>query len=179
MPDSLSITIEGPKLRETPDRLDAAGDFVVAVENYGRATHVHLALDGDLAEVTAIPEPNQFVDSDDQLEVPIRVDTEDRPLEGALTVATGYGADDVRIPVVVGNAQTPTPEPAPEPDTGGLLGSLLVRIGGETLAILAVAACALLLAVFAVQLTQSSVVLFGALLVISSVAGGICYLLVT
>jgi hypothetical protein len=179
--DTISITIDGPQLRETVDRLETTGNFAVDVVNHGRATHVHLALDGELAEVTAIPEPNQFVDSEEHLEIPIRLDTDTRPLEGALTVATGYGADETRIPVVVDDTATPVAEPArrsgADSGTAGRLDRLLPTITRDTAAFVAVVVAALALAGLAVTLTQSSVVLLGALLVIASVATGLCYLL--
>ena len=182
--DSLSITIEGPQLREASDRLETTGGFVVAVENVGRATHVHFALEGDLAEETAITEPNRFVDSGERLEVPIRIDAAARPLDGAVIVATGYGAEEVRIPIVIeDDPTTPTPTPAPErhEQPGGRLERLRsavpAALSNDTLAFAAVAIGAIALAALAVLVTNSPVVLVGALLVIGAVSAGSCYLL--
>jgi hypothetical protein len=92
---------------EAPERFEATGDFAVAVDNDGRAVHVHLAPDDALASAVSIPESNHLVDGDGSLKVPIRVAT-DRRVEGELEVVAAYGAESRAVEVAVGPEQTET-----------------------------------------------------------------------
>jgi len=107
----LSVTVGRESLHavEGPDRFVATGDFAVAFDNRGRAVHVHLAPDDAFARAVSLPESNHHLDGDGRLEVPVRVETDER-VEGQLEVVTAYGAESRAIPVAVGPAETdPTP----------------------------------------------------------------------
>lgn len=107
----LSVTVGRESLHaiEAPDRFDATGDFAVAFDNRGRAVHVHLAPDDALARGVSLPESNHHLDGDGRLEVPVRVDTDER-IQGELEVVVAYGSESRSIPVAVGPGD---PDPTP------------------------------------------------------------------
>lgn len=81
---------------------EAGDDFSIELRNEGQATHVHLHLDDDLAEVASLGgNTNLFVEAGKERIVPVSIDADERPVTGRLKVVTGYGAETTYIEVTV------------------------------------------------------------------------------
>jgi hypothetical protein len=83
------------------ERYEADGPFSVDLRNHGDGVHVHVNVDGDLAEVARVAETNHYVDGDDSAAVGVDVDPVDDPVTGTLRLATGYGNRETTVEVTV------------------------------------------------------------------------------
>lgn len=175
MTDRLPVEIDGPALSSVPEEFETSGPFVVEVDNLGRATHVHLGLEGGLEAADANPDANHFVDSEESFE--LSVEATSQPAEGVLTIATGHGAEDATVPIRVGSTGStrPSTEPRTPPDTAADEG---FEFDNETISVVAVAVLGIVLAGIALLLTQNFLVLAGAVLVVGIAVLGTIYLLV-
>lgn len=115
----LPITIgrDSPESIEAPETFRTGGSFGVDLDNQGRAVSVHVAVDDDLATVASVPEHNHHVESGGSLTVPVEVDG-DGEATGSLTLATGYGREDLEVTVTVAPESAESTPVAPE-GTGG------------------------------------------------------------
>lgn len=158
---------------------EATGDFVVELQNEGQATHVHLHLDDELAEIASIDgSNNRFVEAGKSATVPVSVTGGDRPVTGHLKIVTGYGAETAYVDVDI---VTPTErretvsvdenlsvkQPSPDPPKR--------RISAGTLGIVILAILALILAGGAILFIDEPVVMGAAGLVVVVVLGGLLF----
>lgn len=194
MPDELVVDVNRGSPHEIDvetDRFEPSGAFDVRLRNHGKATHVHLALDGELARATTLPETNHFVDTDAELTVPVGVVSDLRPAAGRLKIATGYGAETAYVGVTIrGDDSTTEPtddgasvarERSAQSATAGegrqnAVSSQTVEtlsLDHEVLLIVGLALVAVVLAVGALVATDSTIVVVGALLVIAIAIGGV------
>ena len=156
-----------------PRTFTARGPVDVVVENHGEGARVHLHLDDDASRVARLSETNPFVDTDSTERIRLEVADVDEPVTGALTFSLGYGAETEVIELTVA--------PAPDADDSGDVDvdERLAKPPGRTaeeesiptpstsvLAIGAIGLFALLVAVAVAAVVKSTVVLFGAALVI-------------
>ena len=92
---------DGVHTVDAPDRFVSDGPFVVALENAGRSTHVHLRFDDELDRVTGLDEVNHFVTDEGTRRIHVPTADIDAPVRGRLGIVTGYGSNteyvDVRI----------------------------------------------------------------------------------
>ncbi|QRV15972.1 hypothetical protein JMJ58_03480 [Haloterrigena salifodinae] len=90
-------------LEPSVDSVETRGSFDLRLESHGAPAHVHCRLDGGLERIAALETPNYYVEGDGETVVPVRVSAEaiDEPIDGALEVLTGYGAESVAVPVTV------------------------------------------------------------------------------
>jgi hypothetical protein len=146
------------------------GPFEVDLTNHGDGVHVHLNLGGDLARVARLDGSNPYVDAGSTTTVSVDVSPVDEPVTGELTVATGYGSEEVAVDVTVSPFEGPsevavdedlaTPSdgpstPAIDADDGGSLA------GGPSLSMLAVAGLAVAVAVTVGWYVNTTPVLVG------------------
>lgn len=174
MPGSLDVHLnrDGPHSIEveTPS-FEADDDFDIVLRNHGKALHVYLNLDDDLATVAELGTANHYVDEASVRRVRVRVDNLATPVRGRMKVVTGYGSETeyvnlsivsqgtterrVRVDDRLGKPQPKQEEPLVEP---------------EQLPVIALAVVALLVAVLAAAVIADPVVLVGVLVVILGVA---------
>jgi len=88
-------------LRADASEIETGGSFAVVLSNHGSPSHVHVRLDGDLAKAASLDAGNHFVDANAERVVNIAVRDAARPVEGALSIFTGYGSESVTVPVRV------------------------------------------------------------------------------
>lgn len=100
---TLDVELNGDGVHavDAPDRFVSDGPFVVAFENAGRSTHVHLRFDDELDRVTGLDDVNHFVTDEGTRRVHVPTADLDDPVRGTLGIVTGYGSNteyvDVRI----------------------------------------------------------------------------------
>lgn len=180
MPETLAVHLgrEDPRSLEAPDAFEATGSFEVELRNHGEATHVHLRLEGDLAQAGRIEGDNPFVDGGSAERVHVVVDSSDETVRGALVAATGYGAEEERVAVelpgpvddtVEVDESLATPQPREEP-------GLLARTSGPVLTsgvvvAVALAAGAFLLADSALAAVGVAVVVAVVFFVVAALVG--------
>lgn len=155
-------------------RFETAGDFSVELDNGGQATHVHLHLDDELATVARIRDGNNhFVEAEKSVLVPVTVEDGRRPVTGRMKLVTGYGAETRYVEVSVIEEEEPdtgvrvdeslgvkrAPEPAPT--------SPGISVG--TVALVALALLALVLAGGVALLAGGPAVAVGAAVVLLAV----------
>lgn len=105
MGDTLVVGVNRDTLHGiTPEsiRFETTDEFTVRLDNHGRATHVHLALDGGLGRAASLPEANHFVETDGTVDVDVDLHSDLRPTKGRLKIVTGYGANTEYVNVIVG-----------------------------------------------------------------------------
>ena len=130
MPAELPVHVNREDLHslEVPARFETDGSLDVRLINHGESVHVHLHLEGVLADAGAIDANNHYVTGDSERVVRIAVADGVRGL-GKLKVATSYGAETRYIDVEFtepevesGSVQVDEslahPQPDPEPDPG-------------------------------------------------------------
>ncbi|ADB59947.1 hypothetical protein Htur_1055 [Haloterrigena turkmenica DSM 5511] len=90
-------------LEPSVDSVETRGSVNLRLASHGAPAHVHCRLDGDLERIAALETSNYYVEGDGETVVPVRVSAEaiDEPIEGAIEVQTGYGAESVVVPVTV------------------------------------------------------------------------------
>lgn len=148
--------------RESADGLETAasavevdGSFALRLAGHDAPAHVHCRLAGDLDRIASLAEGNYYVEPDAVTTVPIRVDADaiDGPVEGALEVVAGYGAETASIAVTVvpgppavdvDDSLTEPADTESEPTGIERLLDRLAGVGGLEPATLAVAALGLL-----------------------------------
>jgi hypothetical protein len=183
VPDTLSVHLgrSGPRSLEVPDSFEAHGRFDVELVNHGVDAHVHLQFDDPLAAVATVQGDNPYVAADSTQTVNIRVEPLDEPVEGTLTLATGYGQERatvrVRLVAPVNEAvevDESLSKPKPREDGGGF--SLPDGLSALPVALLAL--LALLVAVGAYVVSQQSlVVAAAAFVVVGAALGAVAYVL--
>ncbi len=96
MPDRFEVDLN----RDGPHSIDveapsftAEGRFDVVLRNHGKPLHVHVRLDGDLADVARVSTPNHYVEKEGVHTVGVRVAEDRLPVEGRLEIVSGYGAE--------------------------------------------------------------------------------------
>lgn len=149
MPETLAVHLgrNEPRGLEAPDAFEATGSFEVELRNHGEATHVHLRLEGDLAEAGRIEGDNPFVEGGSSERVHVVVSRSAETVQGALIAATGYGAEehvvDIQLP---GPVEDPVevdeslaqPPPRDEPGLLGGLSAPVLAVGVVTAVVLGV-----------------------------------------
>jgi hypothetical protein len=155
------------------ERYEADGPFSVDLRNHGDGVHVHVNVDGDLAEVARVAETNHYVEDEASASVRVEVDPVDDPVTGRLRLATGYGNQETTVEVTVtpfeGEDRVPVGEDLGTP-SGGVSadGPPVEEVavesegGGPSVRVVAVAAGATLLAVAVAVLVGGEVVVAGA-----------------
>lgn len=183
MPDTLSVHLgrSGPRSLDAPATFEAHGRFDVELMNHGVDTHVHLQLDDALGEVATVQGDNPYVAADSAQTVNVRVEPLEEPVEGTLTLSTGYGQKQqtVRVRLVA-----PVNEPVevdeslskPKPREGE--SGLSLPDGLSALPVVVLALLAVLVAAGAFVVSQGSVVVAAAaFVVVAAVLGAVVYLL--
>ncbi|WP_439026269.1 DUF7524 family protein [Haloarchaeobius sp. DT45] len=160
------------------ESFESTGPFTVALRNHGRAVHVHCNLDDDLAKVASLPETNHFVETEAERTFPVDVRPGPRPVSGRLKIVTGYGAEEVYVPVTITEPK-PVGPPSERANTGttdgdgaGLespLQNVPLPVDGS-LPVLVLAGVALLLALGAAATLGSIEVLLGVAVVVVGIA---------
>jgi hypothetical protein len=176
---------------EVPASFEADDSFVIAVENHGGAGRVHVHLDGELASVATVDDNNYYVEADATREIPVSVH-DHRDAFGKIKVVVGYGATTRWIDVQL-----------TEPDDGGPVevGDELTVSGGESasgsvdvdttdtadggggladqpvLPVVGLGVLAVVVAVGAAALVQSTAVTVGAGLVVVAVVAAVAFAL--
>ncbi|PSQ43512.1 hypothetical protein BRD17_06010 [Halobacteriales archaeon SW_7_68_16] len=181
--DTLAVAVSGTDRVETAvDRFNATGAFEIEIHNDGTPTHVHLALDGALAETATVGDQNPYVDTDETVRVPVTV-AGSRGIDGAITVSTGRGADSDRVEVHVLSTEeqsVPVDESLSQPVERGTDTSFLDALGQSPLPVVALAVAALGLGIGAASVATTSLpiaigftaVLFGVVVAAALLAQG-------
>jgi len=162
---------------------ETTGSFAVVVENHGSPTHVHLHLDDALSRVAHVGTPNHYVEADDTATITVSVREGPRPVEGALEVVTGYGAETARVAVDVtepsetdlGVAVDEEMEKPPEREVATER-SGLPGVPADSVPVLALAGVAIALAFAAVVVSETLAVAVGLLAVVAGVAAAAVFL---
>jgi hypothetical protein len=156
------------------ERYEADGPFSVDLRNHGDGVHVHVNVDGDLAEVARVAETNHYVDDDASTAVRVEVDPVDEAVTGLLRLATGYGNQETTVEVTVvpfeGADHVPVDENLGKPRGGGSTDddppveevAVESKRSGPSVQVVAVAAGAVLLALAVAVLVGGEVVTAGA-----------------
>ena len=187
MPDDLVIHLnrsERHAIEPAESSLAVAVSFEVAIENHGDGSHVNLSLGGDLAAGGAVGTPSPFVPAGETVRLMVAITTEHRPLEGTLSVATGYGRTQIELPVSVVTPQNTgvDADPTPTRSNGGqsvaadpmeIVAELEETLDPGTTALVLLAAIALVIALVAAWQVGGSVVFLAVVLVVLAVGGGI------
>ncbi|MDG5776267.1 hypothetical protein VB773_08495 [Haloarculaceae archaeon H-GB2-1] len=95
MPETLPVNINRETLHsvDVPDAFETTGSFDVDLRNHGEALHVHLHLDDALSEVATIDASNHYVDREGDRRVRVTINGDATPpVHGKLKVASAYGA---------------------------------------------------------------------------------------
>lgn len=182
-PETLVVDVSREELHSVQpavEAFEASGPFDVEVRNHGRAVHVHCNVDDGLSRVATLSETNHYVETESS--TTFRVDVADgpRPVSGGLRFVAAYGATELTVPVTVREpGATPAVDPAEVPEVEAAAEATTARAGGADLSgvlpgrddapVLAMAGVALLVAVLAMALTNSVVVLLGVLAVLVGV----------
>jgi len=142
---AVAVNAGGPRTLEAPEAFAAGGEFVVALTNHGDPTHVHLALDGELADAAALADTHPFVERD--ATETVRIDlAPGTAVSGQLRIATGHGATTRTVEVEVDDPEPVRVDeslasPADEPARDGVSGSgppfLPVAVAAVVLAVVA------------------------------------------
>ena len=193
MPERLPVHVNRKQTHslEVPASFEATDSFVIEVENHGGAGRVHVHLDGELATVASVDDNNYYVEADATREIPVSVH-DHREVFGKIKVVVGYGATtrwiDVKLtepddggPVEVGDELTVSSgegaDGGVDVDTtdgaeggGGLADQPVLPVVG--LGVLAV-----IVAVGAAALVQSTAVTVGAGLVVLAVVVAVAFAL--
>jgi len=175
VPDALRLHVNRQELHslEVPDSFEAHDSFDVVLVNHGEAVHVHLHLDDGLAAVGALEANNHYVQANTERRVHVAVNGEPG-VHGKLKVVTGYGATTryVDIDIVEPEQSTETvqvgeelsrPQPIERTERSDPL------VERSTTPVFLLAGVALLLAVAAVALIDSTAIALGAIAVIIAV----------
>jgi len=104
VPETLSVHLnrEGPReLDVERAALETDRSFVLEVVNHGQPLHVHLHPSETLDGVVTPAETQVYVDEGETRRVDVSVPRGSGPVEGALDVVTGYGAEEATISVSV------------------------------------------------------------------------------
>lgn len=112
MVEPLTVRLNVGKLYavDAPDAFTAREDFDIELQNMGESVHVHLRFDEELSRGARLPEVNHYVKSDESRRVGVRVSTHQSPIEGELTVASGYGSESDYVHVTIAAAESNTDE---------------------------------------------------------------------
>ena len=156
------------------ERYEADGPFSVDLRNHGDGVHVHVNVDGPLAEVARVAETNHYVEDGASTAVRVEVDPVDEPVSGRLRLATGYGNQETTVEVTVAPFDGPDRVPVGE-DLGTPKGgheradeppveevAVEDESGGPPVQVVAVATGAILLAIAVAVYVGSEVVTVGA-----------------
>ncbi|MFD1645296.1 DUF7524 family protein [Haloarchaeobius litoreus] len=157
----------------TVEAFETRGAFEVELRNHGRAVHVHCNVDDGLSRVATLSETNHFVETESSTRFRVEVADGQRPVSGSLRFVAAYGAQEAAVPVTVRDlASVPMGQRAsvPPAETEGAA-SGMGSSGGPDLSgivpgrddapVLAMAGVALLVAVLAMALANSTVVMLG------------------
>lgn len=152
---AVAVNADGPRTLDAPERFavesqsesrsEGAGGFEVALTNHGDPTHVHLALDGDLAAAASLADTHPFLER--EATETVRVDASGTtPASGRLRIATGHGATTREVEVELHEPQpVRVDDSLASPggtDRGADAGRSLAAPAGAALCVLAVAATA-------------------------------------
>ena len=174
MPGSLDVHLnrDGPHSIEVDNpSFEADDDFDIVLRNHGKALHVYLNLDDDLATVAELGTANHYVDEASVRRIRVHVSDLARPVRGRMKVVTGYGSETEYIDLsIVSQGSTERRvrvdeqlgQPQPKQDES--------VVDPEQLPVIALAVVALLVAVLAAAVIADPVVLVGVLVVILGVA---------
>lgn len=175
-PETLVVDISREELHSVAPAVEvfeARGPFEVELRNHGRAVHVHCNVDDALSQVATLSETNHFVETESSTTFRVEVADGPRPVSGALRFVTAYGAQEATVPVTVREpASVPMGERASVPpteaeggssDSGSAAGPDLSGLvpGRDDAPVLALAGTALLVAMLAMVLANSTVVMLG------------------
>jgi len=190
VPEELTVHVNRTRrhaIAVADDPFETSGSFDVVLVNHGDGAHVHLGLDGDLAAAGEVETPAPFLDAEATQRVAVRVRAQG-PFGGALTISTGYGKSSIEVPVRIDPDAGPDVDARPDPPASTASLPTFVRPVAErlrsvdgvdpaTLALIALAGGALLVAVLVASIVDSGVVLAGVLVVVAAVAGALGLLL--
>jgi len=111
---TLDVELNGDGVHtvNAPSQFVSDGPFVVALENAGRSTHVHLRFDDELDRVTGLGEVNHFVTDEGTRRIHVPTADIDDPVRGTLGIVTGYGSNTEYITVRI--------DPSSDADSDGV-----------------------------------------------------------
>ncbi|WP_313694644.1 DUF7524 family protein [Halorarum halobium] len=177
---------------DAPASFTSSGSFTLALDNRGKAVHVHVRFRDRLADLTSVSAANHFVDEGETRHVHVDAADVPEPVGGGLEVITGHGADGADVDLAleprertagvdVDDALSQPPKRGTDqgsgqsggPDQGRRLGDGSRWPGDESVSLLlaAFALTALLAGVIAVLTLNSFAVAMGLLAVVLSVCG--------
>jgi len=174
--ETLVVDVSREELHSVEPAVEAfevRGSFEVEIRNHGRAVHVHCNVDDELSRVARLTETNHFVETESSTRFRVEVRDGPRPVSGTLRFVAAYGAQEAAVPVTVrdpasvpmGERASVTPAETGDDTAGGSTSSgpdLSGLVPGRDDApVLAMAGVALLIAVLAMALTNSTVVMLG------------------
>ena len=96
---SVRLNRERPRDIDAPASFVADGPFDVAVENHGDASRVHVQVDEALSSAARIDEGDRYVDAGETARIAVDTGTVPEPIEGELSISTGYGAETETVSV--------------------------------------------------------------------------------
>ncbi|WP_435349482.1 DUF7524 family protein [Haloarchaeobius sp. HRN-SO-5] len=83
------------------EAFDTVGPFHVELRNHGRAAHVHCNVDDALSRVARLSETNHYVETESTTRFRVDVTDGPRPVSGRLKFVTAYGAEEAELPMTV------------------------------------------------------------------------------
>lgn len=188
MSESLPVHLNHDRLHdiETVASFETTGSFPILLQNGDAPVHVHLHLDDALSQVASIPANNHYVDAETTQQVNVEVREDAPPVEGALKIVTGHGAQTDYVAVAIEESDdeegvdvdaTLAAEPSQEPDDEGNWRDGVDSSVRENAPVAGLGLLAVAVAVGSATLSDSLAVLLGAFAVLGSVAAA-GYLLV-
>jgi energy-converting hydrogenase Eha subunit A len=159
-----------------PNSFETTGSFTIELVNHGEPLHVHLHLDDALSQVAELEAGNHYVEAERTRQVRVEASPKGS-VRGKLKVVAAYGATTRYVDVIISEPEETEdsvqvdeslgkPQPRDEPRNESRNQSLAVR---PEIAVLALGAAAILVAILAVLVLQSTIVALGALAVLTGV----------
>lgn len=180
MPERLTVHLNRAEQRDVAPEataLETDRSFVLEFENHGDPLHVHVQLDEALDAVADPAASQVYVDEGETRNLEISVDDDHPDVEGALTLATGYGKTETTIDVTLTDRrkdggptvavdETLSEKRESEVTQGGPQGEDLREFALATVGVLLAAAVALLV-------SDSAALLVGLLALAGGIVAGV------
>lgn len=181
--ETLPVHVSRDQLHEVsvPAEIEATGAFDIDVVNHGESVHLHVHLEGDLADVASVPATNHFLDEGDRRSITVEMPEPSTTIRGKIKIVSAHGACTRWVDIVV----TP-PEEAeqtvrvdesltrPQPRQRSPSPAVEAVEDPRTLAALA-GALALVVGIVVAVLADSAIVTVGVLVVLAAVILGIAW----
>ncbi|MFW6436412.1 MAG: DUF7524 family protein [Halococcoides sp.] len=160
MSDTLPVHVSRERLHGlgVPDAIEVSGPFEIDLHNHGEGVHLHVHLEGALADVASLPAANHYLDAGDRRVLTVELPEPTHSIRGKLKVVSAHGATTRYVDVVVRppaattdtvrvdeSLATPPSRPAPspavdavdDPRTLAALAGALALVVGVVVAVLA------------------------------------------